>query len=72
MVIFLALSLLMVLPHATSAANLCIWGAAQCKTPGAIILDLVGAVMNAGVEAAAIAPAMNPWLAMGVGLCFAG
>ena len=68
----LALSLLMVLPHATSAANLCIWGAAHCRTTGAVMLDLVSAVTDAGIEAAGIALAVSPWLAMGAGLCFVG
>ncbi len=65
-----ALGALIVLPHATSAMNVSIWAAAQCKDPGAVVLDAVGAVMGAGVEAAGIVLAVNPWLGLGVGLAF--
>ncbi len=69
LVLVLALGLLVTRPHTTSASNVSIWGAAHCENPGAVVLDAVGAVTGAGIEAAGIILAVNPWLAMGVGLC---
>lgn len=70
LLLIFALGLLIVFPHATSAMKVSIWAAAKCENPGAVVLDTVGAVMGAGVEAAGIILAVNPWLGLGVGLAF--
>jgi hypothetical protein len=71
LLLLLSVVCLVSLQLASASGNLCVVGELACdNATGKAVMAVTGAVTGAGVEAAAILLAVNPWLGLGVGIAF--